>query len=323
MLVVDRSSGTWQDRAFRDLPSHLRSGDRLILNNTKVIPARLFGRRAGVHATKSKVHISGLVEVLLLRRVSDRPLRWEALVRPGRKLRVGERIQFPGGLQAEIIEHGKLGLRVVQFTCEDDFYQTLARAGHTPLPPYIKRSDESADRDRYQTVFASETGAVAAPTAGLHFTLEALAQLEQQGVHRVEITLHVGLGTFQPVTAEQVEDHTIHAESFELSADAAGELNAAERVVAVGTTTVRTLEHAIRESGGQFERCSGDTRLFIFPGFEFKAVDLLLTNFHLPRSTLLMLVCAFAGRELMLDAYAHAVRERYRFYSYGDCMLVV
>ena len=323
MLVVDSSDRTWQDRTFRDLPPYLRSGDRLVVNNTKVIPARLFGRRAGVHATTSKTHVRGLVEVLLLRKVGDRPLRWEALVRPGRKLRVGERIQFPGGLEAEIIEHGELGLRIVEFTSDDDFYETLARIGHTPLPPYIKRSDESADRERYQTVFARQPGAVAAPTAGLHFTPEVLGQLDQLGVHRVEVTLHVGLGTFQPISVEHVEEHKVHAEPFEISEQAAGELNAAERIVAVGTTTVRTLEHAIREGGGRFNPCTGDTQLFIYPGFDFKAVDLLLTNFHLPQSTLLMLVCAFAGRELALDAYAHAVREGYRFYSYGDCMLIV
>ena len=226
-------------------------------------------------------------------------------------------------LEAEIVEHGELGLRIVEFTSDDDFYETLARIGHTPLPPYIKRSDESADRERYQTVFARQPGAVAAPTAGLHFTPEVLGQLDQLGVHRVEVTLHVGLGTFQPISVEQVEEHKVHAEPFEISEQAAGELNAAERIVAVGTTTVRTLEHAIRAGGGRFNPCAGDTQLFIYPGFDFKAVDLLLTNFHLPQSTLLMLVCAFAGRELALDAYAHAVREGYRFYSYGDCMLIV
>ena len=323
MLVVDRSRGTWQDRAFRDLPSYLYSRDCLVVNNTKVIPARLFGRRAGVHATTSKAHVSGLVEVLLLRKISDQPMRWEALVRPGRKLRVGERIRFPGGLEAEIVEHGELGLRIVEFTAEDDFHQALARIGHTPLPPYIKRSDEQVDRERYQTVFASQEGAVAAPTAGLHFTPEVLGRLDQQGVHRAEITLHVGLGTFQPIAAEQIEDHKIHTEPFEISKSAADQLNTANRIVAVGTTSVRTLEHAIRETGNRFKPCAGDTQLFIYPGFEFKAVDLLLTNFHLPQSTLLMLVCAFAGRELTLDAYAHAIRDQYRFYSYGDCMLVV
>ena len=323
MLVLDRASGTWEDRRFRDFPDYLRAGDCLTLNNTKVIPARLFGHRAGVHATTSKTHVRGLVEVLLLRKVADLPLRWGALVRPGRKLRVGERIQFPGGLEAEIIEHGKLGLRVLRFESEDDFYQALQRIGHTPLPPYIKRSDQSEDRERYQTVYARQPGAVAAPTAGLHFTPAMLDQLERQRVGRAEITLHVGLGTFQPIAAEEVEEHELHAEPFEVSEQAARQLNEAGRVVAVGTTTVRTIEHVIRAGGGSFRACSGDTELFIYPGFEFKAVDLMLTNFHLPQSTLLMLVSAFAGRELTLDAYAHAVREGYRFYSYGDCMLIV
>ena len=323
MLVVDRVRGAWEDRSFRDFPGYLRCGDRLVINNTKVIPARLFGRRAGVHATTSKKLVSGLVEVLLLRKVHDRPLRWEALVRPGRKLRVGEQIQFPGGLLATIVEHRDLGLRVVEFEEAAGFYETLQRIGHTPLPPYIKRSDENEDRDRYQTVYARQAGAVAAPTAGLHFTPEILAQIEQRGVVRVEITLHVGLGTFQPIAVEEVEKHHLHAEPFEMSEHSAVHLNKAKRIVAVGTTAVRAIEQAVREGDGSFKARSGDTQLFIYPGFEFRAVHALLTNFHLPKSTLLMLVSAFAGRELMLDAYAHAVQEGYRFYSYGDCMLIV
>ena len=325
MLVIDRTSGTWQDRGFRDFPSYLQRGDRLVVNNSRVLPARVFGRREGVHATKSKKDTSGLVELMLLKQLNQDPVRWEALVRPGRKMRVGEVIHFPGGVSARIVSRGEFGLRVVEFSARpEDFPRWLDATGHMPLPPYIKRSDNLADRERYQTIYASQTGSVAAPTAGLHFTREVLSQLEQRNVQKVELTLHVGLGTFQPVRVEQAEDHRMHAESYEISAAAAEQLNTAGRRVAVGTTTVRVLEHARRSSAsGRFEAGAGETNLFILPGFEFQAVDALLTNFHLPRSTLLMLVCAFAGRELILDAYAHAVREEYRFYSYGDCMLVV
>ena len=323
MLVVDRKNRCWHDRDFRDLPEYLREGDRLVLNNTKVLPSRLFGRRAGVHATTSKRRITGLVEVLLLKKITEQPMRWEALVRPGRKLRVGEVIQFPGGLTAKIVKHGARGLRVVEFPGAEDFYKRLAQTGHTPLPPYIKRPDNNEDRERYQTVFAREPGAAAAPTAGLHFTPEILGELRAKGVTPVEITLHVGLGTFQPVRVERVEDHAMHGESFDLPASAADELAHAKRIVAVGTTAVRTLEYVARETAGRWEACSGETDLFIYPGYRFRAVDVILTNFHLPCSTLLMLVCAFGGRELVLDAYAHAVRNGYRFYSYGDCMLLV
>jgi S-adenosylmethionine:tRNA ribosyltransferase-isomerase len=323
MLVIDRAAGTWYDRAFTDLPDYLERGDTLVLNNTKVLAARLFGRRAGVHATTSKSDITGLVEVLLLKRVSDEPNRWEALARPGRKLRVGEEIQFPGGLEGTIVDRGERGLRVIEFAPVPDFDAMLSRVGHMPLPPYIKRSDEVADHERYQTVFASRAGAAAAPTAGLHFTPEVLGRIKSQGVRPVEITLHVGRGTFQPVEVEEIERHKMHSEQYEISAEAASALNEAGRLVAVGTTAVRTLEHGIREAGASFKAGTGETSIFIYPGFEFRAVDALLTNFHLPRSTLIMLVAALAGRELTLAAYEHAVRERYRFYSYGDCMLIV
>ena len=325
MLVVDRTSRTWQDRRFRDFPGYLQEGDRLVVNNSRVLPARVFGRREGVHATTSKKDTRGLVQLMLLKQVNRDPVRWEALVRPGRKMRVGEVIHFPGGVSARIVSRGEFGLRVVEFSARpEDFSRWLDATGHMPLPPYIKRSDNLADRERYQTVYASQTGSVAAPTAGLHFTGEVLSQLEQRGVRKVEVTLHVGLGTFQPIRVEQAEDHAMHAESYEISAEAAERLNTAGRTVAIGTTTVRVLEHARQSSpSGNIEAGAGETNLFIRPGFEFRAVDALLTNFHLPCSTLLMLVCAFAGRELILDAYAHAVREKYRFYSYGDCMLVV
>ncbi len=322
MLVVDRQRGLWQDRAFRDFPEYLRTGDCLAVNNTRVLPARLFGRRAGVHATTSKQEISGLVEVLLLKQVAAMPLRWEALVRPGRKLRVGERIHFPGGADASIVARGELGLRTLEFEDAGGFLEMLERIGHVPLPPYIKRSDALEDRERYQTVYASRPGSVAAPTAGLHFTPEILRRIGERGAARAEITLHVGLGTFQPVHAAEIKDHKMHAEHYEISAEAAELLNSASRVVAAGTTAARTLEHAVG-ADGRYGASSGETELFVTPGYEFRAIDGLLTNFHLPRSTLLMLVCAFAGRELVLDAYKHAVRKNYRFYSYGDCMLVI
>ena len=323
MLVVDRGAGTWSDHSFRDLTDYLHSGDALVINNTKVLAGRLFGRRAGVHATTSKSQVTGLVEVLLLEKLSERPPRWEALARPGRKLRAGERIHFPGGLEATIVRQGERGIRVVEFDDVPDFDAILNRVGHMPLPPYIKRSDATTDRERYQTVFARAPGAAAAPTAGLHFTSGFLDELRTNGITPVEVTLHVGLGTFQPVEADDIRQHKMHAERYEISTDAARLLNAAPRRVAVGTTSVRTLEQGIREGKGRFHAASGQTSLFIYPGFDFQAVDALLTNFHLPHSTLLMLVSAFAGRELILDAYRHAVKEKYRFFSYGDCMLIV
>jgi S-adenosylmethionine:tRNA ribosyltransferase-isomerase len=322
MLVVDRGSGTWHDRAFRDLPEYIQPGDCVVVNNTKVFPARLFGRRAGVHTTTSKDQLTGLVEVLLVRQVAEEPMRWEALVRPGRKMRVGERVQFPGGLEGEIVEHGEFGLRTVEFSDRGGFWEAVERIGHMPLPPYVKRSDDQLDRERYQTIYAQRKGSVAAPTAGLHFTPEIFQRIAEHGARKAEITLHVGLGTFQPVRAENIEEHGMHSEWYEIGKQAAGDIRAAKRVLAVGTTAVRTLEHTGREGRQALAASSGETAIFIYPGFKFRVVDAMLTNFHLPASTLLMLVAAFAGRELMLDAYAHAVREKYRFYSYGDCMLI-
>jgi S-adenosylmethionine:tRNA ribosyltransferase-isomerase len=323
MLVVNRASGRWEDRCFRDLPDYLHAGDRLVLNNTRVLAARLFGRRAGVHATTSRKQISGLVEVLLVKQISTEPQRWETLVRPGRKLAVGEKVQFPEGLEGAVVARGEYGLRVIEFNAYQDFLEVVDRIGHTPLPPYIKRSDETGDRQRYQTVYAREAGSVAAPTAGLHFTPQMLAETERRGVVRVEITLHVGLGTFQPVRTQTVENHSMHPERYEISPQAAAELASRQRVVAVGTSCVRTLEHAFLQGAGRVAPGRGETSLFIYPGFEFQVVEALLTNFHLPQSTLLMLVSAFAGRELILEAYAHAIREKYRFFSYGDCMLIL
>jgi S-adenosylmethionine:tRNA ribosyltransferase-isomerase len=354
LLHLDRATGHLADREFRDFPGLLRPGDLLVLNNTKVFPARLFGRRAGLKsqplsqrnpATRDFLH--GRVEVLLTRQLAAAPglsapdpgknesenhNDWECLVRPGRKIQVGERIFFGENegdneeLQAEVIGRGPFGERTIRFQPVDDFFALIARVGHVPLPPYIERPDSSADHERYQTVYASQRGSVAAPTAGLHFTPEVLARIADQGIETAEITLHVGLGTFQPVRAERVEEHKLHRERYTISPDAAKKINLAlaesRRVIAVGTTTVRALEYAARQSEGALSSGSGEADLFIYPGYTFQIVKGLLTNFHLPQSTLLMMVCAFAGRENLLRAYDHAVAQRYRFYSYGDCMFL-
>lgn len=339
MLHLARATGAFEDRAFRDFPDLLRPDDLVVFNNTRVFPARLFGRRAGLHAQPvsernpaAKEFLHGKVEVLLtspandVRRTTD-DMTWHALVRPGRKIGVGERLSFGehDELEAEVIARGEFGERTLRFAAVPDFFALLERIGHVPLPPYIARSDRAADRERYQTVYARRRGSVAAPTAGLHFTPEILARLEERGIERAEVTLHVGLGTFQPVHAERVEEHKLHTEWFEISEDAARRINAAldakRRVVAIGTTTVRTLEFAAAPTG-RLRPGSGQADIFIYPGYQFRATGALLTNFHLPKSTLLMLVSAFVGRENVLAAYEHAVRERYRFYSYGDCMFV-
>jgi S-adenosylmethionine:tRNA ribosyltransferase-isomerase len=325
MLVVYRDEGRWEDRQFREFPEFLRPGDCLVLNDSRVFPARLFGHRAGVHALpigrnnpKRHEYLSGEVEVFLLRPVSADGRDWEALVRPGRKLPVGERIHFSDGLAAEIVSRGELGERTVRFSGTGDLYAEFEKIGHVPLPPYIKRADTSADRDRYQTVFARERGSVAAPTAGLHFTPEVLEACRRQGADVATVTLHVGLGTFQPLHTERVEDGRLHSERYSISDENAARLRAASRRVAVGTTSVRTIETAWRTG-----ELRGETDIFLYPGQRFQAVGAMLTNFHLPRTSLLLLVCAFAGSELTLAAYRHAVEQRYRFYSYGDCMLVV
>ncbi len=322
MLVVDRKKGIWQDRAFRDFPSYILAGDRLVVNNTRVMPARLFGRRTG--AAEALQQPTGVVEVLLSKPLGGSPPRWEALVRPSKKLDIGQCIVFPEGLEARVTDKGEHGLRTLEFNSSADFHEKIERIGHMPLPPYIRRADVAADRQRYQTVYASTPGAAAAPTAGLHFTDQVLAQCRERGAEIVEVTLHVGLGTFQPVRVQHVSEHRMHSERFELSAAAAEKLHAAGgRIIAAGTTAVRTLETAAQRGDGIVQACSGETDIFIYPGYRFQAVDGLLTNFHLPESTLLMLVCAFAGMELALETYRHAVKERYRFFSYGDCMLIL
>jgi S-adenosylmethionine:tRNA ribosyltransferase-isomerase len=337
LLAMERAAGKLTDRMFAEFPNLLRGDELIVLNNARVIPARLFGRRMGVfsdppsRATR-KEHLSGTVEVFLARQVG--PDLWEALVRPGRKMKTGERIVFgEGELEAKIVVRGEFGLRTVRFSSREPsgVSAQIERLGHVPLPPYIDREDESGDRERYQTVFASRPGAVAAPTAGLHFTSEILGKIRARGVEICELTLDVGLGTFQPIHSETLEGHVMHAESYEISEQSARQIQAAHSalrpILAVGTTVVRALEDAaVRAAQADSDAvvCSGkaDAQLFITPGFSFRVVNALLTNFHLPKSTLLALVCAFAGRERTLAAYRHAVEAGYRFYSYGDCMLI-
>jgi S-adenosylmethionine:tRNA ribosyltransferase-isomerase len=337
LLLLERSSGALSDRKFEELPDLLRRNEVLVLNNARVIPARLFGRRAGVHSqrpsrsTRSE-HLSGKVEVFLTRKLD--PVTWEALVRPGRKMPIGERVVFGDGeLEAEVLARGELGLRTMRFASHSELSidQHFERLGHVPLPPYIDRADEIADRERYQTVFAKRPGAIAAPTAGLHFSPEILEKIRARGVETCELTLNVGLGTFQPIHSATLEGHVMHSETYEIPAATAERIQAAHAegrpILAIGTTVVRALEDAAQRaadagSANLVLSGEGDARLFIVPGFHFRVVEGLLTNFHLPCSTLLGLVCAFAGRQQVLAAYAHAVEAGYRFYSYGDCMLI-
>jgi len=336
MLHLNRATGQFEDRTFRDFPDLLRADDLVVLNNTRVFPARLYGRRIGVKAQPvspknpaARDFLRGRIEVLLTRQVSDEPNEWECLVRPGRKIGIGERLFFgeKDELKADVVARGSFGERRIRFASVPDFFSVIERIGHVPLPPYIDREDRPEDRERYQTVYAQERGSVAAPTAGLHFTPEVLARMAERGIETTEITLHVGLGTFQPVRVENVEQHKLHREWCSISPPAATRINAAiaagRRVIAVGTTTVRTLEFsAIRSANAKLIAGSGEADLFIYPGYQFRVVGALLTNFHLPQSTLLMLVCAFGGREQVLETYKHAVEQKYRFYSYGDCMFV-
>jgi len=325
MLVLYRQEQRWEDRRFIEFPSFLRPGDCLVVNDSRVFPSRLFGRRVGIfarpvgkHNPKRFENLSGRVEVFLLRPLPGQSDVWQALVRPGRKMRTGERIRFGDSLEAEIIARGPYGERTLRFYYEGDIYEALNRLGHVPLPRYIHRPDTPEDRERYQTVFARHTGSVAAPTAGLHFTPELLERCRQAGAVIVPVTLHVGLGTFQPIHTENVEDHKLHSEPYEIPAATIEAVQQAGRVLAVGTTAVRTLETYARTGAA-----AGETSLYIYPGFEFRCTGAMLTNFHLPKSSLLLLVCAFAGRELVLEAYRHAVESGYRFYSYGDCMLIL
>ena len=335
MLHLRRPQGHYEDRRFADLPDLLKADDLLVLNNSRVFPARLLGRRAGLRSQPlsrrnpaSREFLHGQVEVLLTRQLGE--WEWRALVRPGRKLAVGERLYFgtenQPELEAEITARGDYGERILRFQPVADFFPLVERLGHVPLPPYIGREDRPEDRERYQTVYARQRGSIAAPTAGLHFTPEILERIRQRGIEIAEITLHVGLGTFQPVHVQKVEEHKMHSELFTISTEAAAQINRTleekRRVVAVGTTTVRTLEYAALQTQGRIAAGSGEANIFIYPGFQFRVAGALLTNFHLPKSTLLMLVSAFAGRENVIRAYEHAVQERYRFFSYGDCMWI-
>jgi S-adenosylmethionine:tRNA ribosyltransferase-isomerase len=341
LLLLDRRTGVVEDHQFCELPDLLRPGDLLIRNNTRVFPARLFGQRAGLRSQSVSERNSaagglppGKIEVLLTRQVSSQPNEWECLVRPGRKIGVGEHLVLGKSgfgesdeLQAEVVARGGFGERRIRFADTPDFFGLVERLGHVPLPPYISRADAASDHERYQTVYARERGSVAAPTAGLHFTTEVFERLAARGIETAEITLHVGLGTFQPVRVERVEDHQLHHEWYQISAETASRVNAAldagRRVVAVGTTSVRALEHsAAGAENGRVQAGTSETNIFIYPGFKFRVVQALVTNFHLPKSTLLMLVCALGGRDATLAAYQHAVKSQYRFYSYGDCMLV-
>lgn len=332
MLLVERASGRCEDRVFRQLPELLRGDELVVLNNARVFPARLLGRRRGItvrapgrRSRTRKQHLAAAIEVLLVRRLEGAET-WEALVRPGRKVPTGEVLLFGDGeLEAQVIGRGDYGLRTLRFRSAGDFRERVERLGHVPLPPYIDRADEPTDRERYQTVFARQGAAVAAPTAGLHFSPAILAAMRERGCEVVEVTLEVGYGTFQPLHVEEVEEHKMHAEPYEISAVAATAIARAggegRPVLAVGTTVVRALEDCASRHG-EVVPGRADAELYIYPGYHFKVVEQLLTNFHLPRSSLLILVCAFAGRDNLLRAYEHAVRENYRFYSYGDCMLI-
>lgn len=336
LLLFDRRAGKWEDRQFREFPNLLRGDELIVRNNARVLPARLFGRRKGVRAQPLGAHnpaghefLTRDLEVLLVRSLGSG--KWEALVRPGRKIPVGETIIFgEGELEARVESRGAFGLRVLQFSPEAGFEAAVAKLGHIPLPPYIKREDEPADRERYQTVYAQKGTAVAAPTAGLHFSPQIVERIRVRGVEIAEVTLDVGLGTFEPVRTETLEDHKIHAESYEISRDAAEAINCARRanrpILAIGTTVVRALEDAAERcglaAGGEIAPGKFEATIFLYPDKRFRVVDQLLTNFHLPKSTLLAMVAAFAGREHVLAAYRHAVESGYRFYSYGDCMLI-
>lgn len=316
MMIVDRQAGTFSDHYFASFPEHLQPDDLLVLNDTRVFPARLFG----------KTETGASVEVLLVREIEH--LRWEVLARPAKRLRPGRRIVFGPGFSAVVEEKPRTSRIIIRFETAGELFELLDEYGRTPLPPYIDRCSSTADtdRDRYQTIYARKRGAIAAPTAGLHFTERLLNRIRGRGVGIAQLTLHVGYGTFEPVRVEDIRDHKVLPEAYEIGPDAAAMLNVSvasqRRIVSVGTTTLRALEHAC-SGREEFSAGSGLADLTILPGHRFRAVGALLTNFHLPKSSLLILVSAFAGRELIIEAYEHAVRERYRFYSYGDCMFII
>ncbi len=321
LMVLDRKGKTIEHRIFRDIVDYFREGDVLVVNNTKVFPARLYGRKEKTGAR---------IEVLLLRELNAESRLWDALVDPARKIRVGNKIYFDGGLIAEVIDNTTSRGRTIRFLfdgSDEELYRKIEEVGHMPLPPYIKREDEPEDRERYQTIFAQETGSVAAPTAGLHFTPELVDRLKQKGVDIVPITLHVGLGTFRPIEVEDLTKHRMDSEYFTITEEAAERINRAllsseHTVTAVGTTVVRALESSISATG-TVKPGSGWTDKFIYPPYDFKIVERLITNFHMPRSTLLALVVAFAGHEFVMEAYRMAIQEKYRLFSFGDAMLIL
>ncbi len=327
MMLLNRKSGETRDAQFADFPSLLQPGDLLVVNDSRVIPARLYARRT---LRREKEQPTGRIEVMLTEPTGE--TRWHALVRPGWKIAIGEHLVFPAPtgeivLEAEVLGRGEFGDRLLEFAPVDDFFGALESIGHVPLPPYIHRDDAMEDRERYQTVYSHEKGSVAAPTAGLHFTPQTLDAIAARGVEIARITLHVGLGTFAPLRVERLDEVKLHRERYTLSAATADAINRAvaerRRIVSVGTTVVRTLEHCALEAGGNPLKPHSDaTEIFISPGFEFRLVQVLLTNFHLPQSSLLMLVSAFAGRERVLAAYRRAVEGKYKFFSYGDCMFL-
>lgn len=313
LMVLHRSDGRIEDRHFYDIKAYLRPGDLLVMNNTKVIPARIFGRREGT---------GGKVELLLLKRLDAN--RWETMVKPGKKALPGSRLEFGPRLRGEIQETIEGGLRIIAFEYDGVFEEIIAELGTMPLPPYIHERLE--DQSRYQTVYAKYDGSAAAPTAGLHFTQELIDAIHEMGVKTAEVTLHVGIGTFRPVKCENILDHHMHEESYQVSEATAELINRTKaeggRVIAVGTTSVRTLESVAKRFDGKIQACQGSTDIFIYPGFKWQVVDGLITNFHLPESTLLMLVSAFYEREAILKAYQHAIDCRYRFFSFGDAMFI-
>lgn len=316
MLCVNRAEKTWSDEHFSSFPNFLNKTDVLVLNNTKVFPARLLGNS----------ETGARIELFLVKEIENQ--KWETLARPARRLKTGKKIHFGADLTAEVVDKTDEGRVIVKFEADGDFNEILDRIGKTPLPPYIKRDEQTTDEDRarYQTVFAKNRGAIAAPTAGLHFTPEIIEKIKQLGIKIVEITLHVGYGTFEPVRVEDLSEHAVMPESVEISEEAANILNAAKaekrRIIAIGTTTTRALESSI-SADGKIAAGRREANLTIIPGYRFRAIDGLLTNFHLPQSSLLVLVSTFAGHELIMKAYNHAVSEKYRFYSYGDCVFII
>jgi S-adenosylmethionine:tRNA ribosyltransferase-isomerase len=332
LLLLDRLAGKTEDRQFRELPDLLRGDELIVFNNARVIPARLFGKRLApepdTHSPVKHEYGQAQIEVLLVRQLGADT--WETLVRPGRKIPTGQRLVFGAGeLEGKVEARGDFGLRVIRFSSRTGFHEALNRLGHIPLPPYIKRGDEPLDRERYQTVYARQGCAVAAPTAGLHFTAKLLARLREQRIEMTEITLEVGLGTFEPVRTERFEDHKIHAEAYEIPSPAAAAITRARAegrpILAIGTTVVRALEDAAEKavgSGSLIAAGCSEAAIFLYPGKPIRVVNQLLTNFHLPQSSLLALVATITGHEKLLQAYRHAVDSGYRFYSYGDCMLI-